>query len=662
MKLLGTLLVAASAALAMPSAYASQDPLTIEDFATRPVMNNVSLSPDGERLAYRVAQNRTGDYYIEVRDVDDLGADPVRLGSENMDITGFQWLNSDLLRVQFQQQVRDRIEGQNSGVFQSKQAIVRADGRGRFQPLWDDLQVYSTLPDRENEILVYTAELNYEDANRDALRASGRSISGLNPDFSIMNLRNRSTDTVLRGNNRRGGYRLDYNGNIRISQTFDPATRETIYWQRGTSAESEWQEFNRVDVEDQETQFSVLAFDPQNSNNVFVSANRGEDVSSIYEYNIVTGEFGGLVFSYNMIPGIPHQDIQNGWYSSDPARNGEITGFVYYDADGHRQVAYIDPEEQALADQLAVTFPGKSITISSRSMGGAEMVIFTESELDPGTYYLFANGRLQLIGQRRPHIEEEQLAEVRYIEYEARDGRTIPGYLTVPHGEGPFPLVIMPHGGPWVPYRTPVFEEWGQFLASQGYMVLEPLFRGTTGLGVDHWTSAFGEWGRAMSDDMDDGALYLVEQGMADRDRLAMWGWSFGGYSSFAAATRTPQIYQCVIAGAGVGDPVEFRAFFTRNRVGRDLLERGYEGLNTVASASEMNVPILVVHGDLDQRVRLYHSEAVVAELERYGKPHRFVILEGADHFDNTLTFDHRVQLYTEMTNFFRDECGPGGL
>lgn len=272
MKLLGTLLVAASAALAMPSAHASQDALTIEDFATRPVMNNVSLSPDGERLAYRVAQNRTGDYYIEVRDVDDLGGDPVRLGSENMDITGFQWLNSDLLRVQFVQQVRDRIEGQNSGVFQSKQAIVRADGRGRFQPLWDDLQVYSTLPDRENEILVYTAELNYEDANIDDLRSSGRSISGLNPDFSIMNLRNRSTDTVLRGNNRRGGYRLDYNGNIRISRTFDPATRETIYWQRGTSADSEWQEFNRVDVEDQETQFSILAFDPQNSNSVFVSA------------------------------------------------------------------------------------------------------------------------------------------------------------------------------------------------------------------------------------------------------------------------------------------------------------------------------------------------------------------------------------------------------
>jgi dipeptidyl aminopeptidase/acylaminoacyl peptidase len=161
---------------------------------------------------------------------------------------------------------------------------------------------------------------------------------------------------------------------------------------------------------------------------------------------------------------------------------------------------------------------------------------------------------------------------------------------------------------------------------------------------------------------MDDGALFLVDQGIADPDRLAMFGWSFGGYSAFAASIRQPQIYQCTIAGAGVGDPVEFRAFFTRNRFGRELLEEGYAGLNTVARTADVSVPILVVHGELDQRVRLYHSEQFVAGLERANKPHRFVVLEDADHFDNTLDYDHRMELYTEMLSFLRNDCGPGGL
>ena len=640
----------------------AQEVLPIEAFATRPVVSNVALSPDGRYLAYRVAQTRDGEYYIEVRNTEDLSDDPVRLGSNRMDITGFSWVSDDRMRVSFVQQVRDRIEGQNSGVFQSKQAIVRADGRGRFQELYDDLRVIDPLWDRPDEILVYTAELNYEDSNRDAIRASGRSVSGINADFQILNVNTMNSRTELRGNQRLGGYMSDYQGNIRISRAFDPATREVIYYHRSADGAGEWDEFFRSRSENTEEQFSIVGFDPLNPNMLFVSANRGHDTASIYELSLLDGSFGERVFGYDMIAGTPPQDISGAWSSTDPDHNRRITGFVYFDADGHRQIAFIDGEAQALQAQLEATFPGKSVTISSRSRGSQHMIIYTESSRDPGTYYLLSHGQLQMVGQRRPLLDEDDLAEVQYIEYEARDGRTIPAYVTVPQGEGPFPLIVMPHGGPWVPYRTTGFDEWGQFLASQGYMVMEPLFRGTTGLGVDHWTSSFGEWGMAMSDDMDDGALHLAETGLVDPERIAMFGWSFGGYSAFAASLRDPQVYQCSIAGAGVGDPVEFRAFFTRNRFQRAVLEEGYAGLNTIARASDVNIPILVIHGDLDQRVRLYHSEQFVAELEQNNKPHRFVVLEGADHFDNTLTFDHRVTLYSEMLSFLQNDCGPGGL
>ncbi|OLF81317.1 hypothetical protein AWH62_01195 [Maricaulis sp. W15] len=640
----------------------AQDPLPLEAFATRPVMSNVALSPDGRYLAYRVAQNRTGDYYIEIRETDNLGADPVRLGSERMDITGFSWVSNEHLRVSFLQQVRNRIEGQNAGVFQSKQAIVRADGRGRFRELFDDVQLYSSLPDRPNEILIYSADVNYEDMNSDDIRNSGRSMSAIVPDFKILNVDTMRTQTYLRGVSMLGGYRLDNDGNVRIAQSFDPANRQSVYWHRAPGEDSEWVEFFRTDTEDRNSSFSIIDFDPSNPNMLFVSANRGQDTASIYEFNILTASFGERVFGYDMLDNVPHQDIDSGWFSTDPDTLGDLIGFVFYDADGERQVAFINPEEQALYQQLQATFPGKEVTISSRSRGSEMMVIHTVSGDDPGTYYLLADGQLQVIGNQRPTLPADALAHVEYIEYTARDGRRIPGYLTVPQGEGPFPLIVLPHGGPWVNFRTTGFDEWGQVLANNGYMVLEPLFRGTTGHGNDHWLSAFGEWGGAMSDDMDDGALYLVDQGLVDPDRIAMFGWSFGGYSAFAASIRTPQIYQCTIAGAGVGDPVEFRAFFTRNRFGRSILEEGYAGMNTIDRAADVNVPILVIHGALDQRVRLYHSEQFVDQLERFGKPHRFVVLEGADHFDNTLTFDHRMTLYSEMLGFLENDCGPGGL
>lgn len=639
----------------------AQNGPTIEEFATRPVMTNVALSPDGEHLAYRLAQARTGDYYIEVRDVDDLTGDPVRLGSARMDISGYRWISDDTLWVDFIQQVSDRVDGQNQGTFRGKQAIFNISGRGRPVELYDDMSLISSLGDDPDHVLVETARVD-NDLTFEELQSSGRALSDAqNADIFRMDARNARLDMVLAGNSSLGGY-YAYDGEIRIAQGFEEQSREQVYYHNAPGGEIEFEAVYRIDIDNVETSFSPLGFDPENEFIIFVSANRGENYESVWEFDLRSGEFGEKVFSYDMLDGVPPQDITSAARSNAPGSLGAVTGFRYYDDEGRPRTAYIDADEQALMAQLEATFPGEEVRISSRSRDETRMVIFTRSATNPGTYYLLADGELSLIGSRRPHLDPDALRPNQYIEYTARDGRTIPAYLTLPEGEGPFPLIVMPHGGPWVEWRPTAFDEWTQLLATNGYAVLDPLFRGTQGLGNDHWTSSFGEWGKAMSDDMDDGALFLVDQGVADPERLAMFGWSFGGYSAFAASIREPQIYQCTIAGAGVGDPVEFRAFFTRNRFGRELLTEGYAGLNTVARTDDVSVPILVVHGELDQRVRLYHSEQFVAGLERANKPHRFVVLDDADHFDNTLDYDHRTELYDEMLSFLRNDCGPGGL
>jgi dipeptidyl aminopeptidase/acylaminoacyl peptidase len=168
-----------------------------------------------------------------------------------------------------------------------------------------------------------------------------------------------------------------------------------------------------------------------------------------------------------------------------------------------------------------------------------------------------------------------------------------------------------------------------------------------------------------MQDDKDDGALHLVKEGLADPDRLAMFGWSYGGYAALVAASRTPQIYQCVIAGAAVSDPLMQVGYYSDLIEGAAKIEQismWEDSVSPIKEVERVNVPILLIHGDVDQRVPPAHVRKYLRDLEKYNKPHKYVELEGADHFSNTLFYDHQITLYRSMIDFLKNDCGPGGL
>ena len=208
------------------------------------------------------------------------------------------------------------------------------------------------------------------------------------------------------------------------------------------------------------------------------------------------------------------------------------------------------------------------------------------------------------------------------------------------------------------------FSEWPQMLANNGYMVLQPQYRGSKKYGLEFYQSAFidgSEAGRAMQDDKDDGALYLVKQGLVDPNRIAMFGWSYGGYAALIAASREDQIYQCVIAGAAVTDP-DMQMDYYRYRIrGAGKIEQltTWDGaVSPIKEVAKINVPMLVVHGDRDQRVPPEHFDKYIDELDRAGIPYEKLILEGADHFSNTLFYHHKLPLYDTMLRFLADDCG----
>ena len=213
-----------------------------------------------------------------------------------------------------------------------------------------------------------------------------------------------------------------------------------------------------------------------------------------------------------------------------------------------------------------------------------------------------------------------------------------------------------------------MFDKWAQLLANRGYLVLQPQYRGSLNYGLEFYQAAFvdgGQGGYKMQDDKDDGALHLVKEGLASRERLAMFGWSYGGYAALVAASRTPQIYQCVVAGAAVSDPnmqVNYYRFRMRGAQRDEQLRMWDDSVSPLDEAEKVNVPMLIVHGSVDQRVPPDHAKKYLKALDEHDKTYQYLELDGADHFSNTLFFDHQLDFYEAMTDFLANDCGPDGL
>ena len=308
-----------------------------------------------------------------------------------------------------------------------------------------------------------------------------------------------------------------------------------------------------------------------------------------------------------------------------------------------------------------------NVRVTSRSRDGNTLVASNNGPRDPGSFYLMSNGKLSKLGSVNGLLDSKKLADVEYVSYTARDGKKIHGYVTRPNGTGPFPLVVMPHGGPFVS-EVVGWDDWGQMLANNGYMVLQPQYRGSTNYGLDFYKSAFingGEGGKKMQDDKDDGVKYLISKGDVAADRVAMFGWSYGGYAALIAAARQPNIYQCVIAGAAVADNDQQLNYYKDRLDGAQKVEQinfWDDSVNPIKQAAQVNVPMLIIHGSVDQRVPVKHADKYIKALESAGKAHEYIELKNADHFSNTLFYDHKIKAYPRMISFLKNDCGPGGL
>ena len=334
----------------------------------------------------------------------------------------------------------------------------------------------------------------------------------------------------------------------------------------------------------------------------------------------------------------------------------DITGFTLNDAgtdiesatltDDRDRIVWFDPTYKSLQRLLDKALPGQEAWIQSRSADGKRMTVFSTSPTDPGSYYIFEPSakRLHRFAGLNDHINPAVLAVTKYIRYTARDGLSVPAYLTLPVGRQPgkLPLIVMPHGGPYGVRDTLDYNREVQFLANRGYAVIQPNFRGSDSYGEDYYKKGEGQIGRAMQDDLDDAVDWLAKEGIADATRVCIIGSSYGGYAALWGVIRNPERYRCAASFAGVTDFATQLKYSKKGMESRHArkwqdIVRGDEDfkLDTVSpakNAGKLNRPILLTHGDDDNVVPISQFNMMVAALKKAGKAAESHVYENEGH------------------------------
>lgn len=638
--------------------YTAGTPVPVDYWAVRTAVGGVSISPDGKRMLVQRINSKDGDPIIEVYSVDNLAEKPIRINAKPMEfLGGGTWVSDDVFTGQAMQVINKSVKGPERDVRRYKNYAYNVNTKEfeTFETSKGVFELAGLLPKEPREILI-------AESNGPSVAASDDPFAGFRPrSYYKYNIDTGAKSLVYRGGGDQPQAAFDIDGKPRLSSGIDAAADEIMTYYRSPT-DTTWKEITRESAEDfDRTSFSYVSDVKGKPGVIYVTARaNGEDKIALWEYDTNTLQYGRKVY------GNPDVDVTGGFFGNALAGDDELKGVFYGGKKRNRH--FFSQSEKALYDKIRPSIKNAfQLSITSRSRDGNVMTVYNVGPSDSGTHYLLNRGKLQKIGSANPLLKPSDYSNVEYIKYPARDGLMIPAYVTRPKGSGPFPLIVLPHGGPYV-QETIVYDEWSQMLANNGYMVIQPQYRGSQGHGWDHYIKTWHEHGLAMNDDKDDGAKYLISKGEVDPDRVAMFGWSYGGYAALVAASRDDQIYQCTIPGAFVADPLmsyngrkntTFKYFddFSAQRGGK-------HGINPMNEVEKVNVPMLLIHPEWDRRVLFKHYTKYKKALKKAGKDDMmtFLPLKGADHFLYTHRYDHNVKYYTAILDYLKDDCGPGGL
>jgi dienelactone hydrolase len=430
------------------------------------------------------------------------------------------------------------------------------------------------------------------------------------------------------------GFMLDGAGEPLAALT-ERGDRAAIHWRDGPGRT--WRrvrEFERFGTE----QFEFRGLGPDGA--VYVSARRGHDQLALYTYQPKTDSL-----SEKPVLAIAQFDLQPELLSTDTQLLGlrvlaDATTSVWFDAEAKAIQAQVDAKLPSTSNLLSFPRRGKSPWLTSWSF----------SDRQPGQAVLFnkETQKLTLLGRAMPQIDPALMSSMDFTQYKARDGRSIPAYLTLPKQAGdkrPLPLIVWVHGGPYVRGTAWGWNAEVQFLASRGYAVLQPEFRGSRGFGDSHFQAGLKQWGLTMQDDLADAAQWAIAQGIADPKRIAIMGGSYGGYAAMMGLVNNPELFRCGINVVGVTDldllfsaswsdqSSVFKQHSLPKLIGdRKLDAERLKATSPLHQAARIKNPVMLAYGRQDRRVPIEHGERMRDALKVHNANLEWILYDKEGH------------------------------
>jgi len=604
--------------------------IPLEDFFKNPEKTSYRISPDGKYFSYLAPYESRLNIFIQEIGIDSA----IRITSEtDRDIAGYFWANNE--RILF---LKDKGGDENFMLFG-----VNIDG-SNFKELtaFDGVrtQIIDDLEDIPNEVIV-----------------------GLNKripqifDPYRLNIETGELTMLAENPGNIQGWVTDHDGKLRVAITTDGVNNSILY------RETENDEFKSVLTTTFKESVNPEFFTFDNKM-LYATSNLGRDKLAAVIFDVANGKEKEVIYE--------NLDYDVNGISFSRKRKVLLSArYESWKAERH----IFDEQMKTVMSDLESKLPGVEIAITGMTKDENIYMIRTYSDRTLGDYYVYnvTSKELKHIHEVSPWLQADKMAQQLPVQYQSRDGLTIHGYLTLPKGytmenAKNLPVVVNPHGGPWAR------DSWGfnpevQFLANRGYAVLQMNFRGSTGYGKSFWEASFGEWGLKMQDDITDGVNWIIEKGIADPERIAIYGGSYGGYATLAGLTYTPDLYACGVDYVGVSNLFTFFKSFPP--YWEPFLEMVYEmvghpekdsaklaATSPALNAEKITAPLFVAQGANDPRVKKAESDQMVEAMKARGVEVEYMVKDNEGHgFRNE---ENQFEFYGAMENFLKTHIGNG--
>jgi dipeptidyl aminopeptidase/acylaminoacyl peptidase len=602
--------------------------IAVEDFFKNPEKFGWNISPDGEYISYLSPHN--GHTNVFVRKISDSTGIPVTNDTVR-NIYNYQWKGNRIIYLQ------DIGGDENFQLFS-----VAIDGK--------DLKNLTPFPKVRTQILDGWRYVPGK-ANEIMIGLNKRDARFFDP-YSI-NIETGEMKVLFQNDKNYDSWFTDHAGVIRIATKTDGVN--TTYFQRA----DETKPFDSLLTTSFKDNFGIQFFTFDNKN-IYVSTNIGRDKTSIVEYDLTAKKEMNELYSN------PDYDVNGLGFSQ---KRKVLTAVYYTSWKGEQH--FLDKETEDEYNKMKKKFEGYEIGIYGNNDADDKCIVWTGNDKLAAKYYFYdkKTGETKFLANAFPWLNEEQMATMKAIEYKSRDGLTIHGYLTLPKGVEAknIAVVVNPHGGPWAR------DNWGfnteaQMLANRGYGVLQMNFRGSTGYGKEFWLKGAKQWGKKMQDDITDGVKWLINEGIADPKRVAIYGGSYGGYATLAGVTFTPDLYAAAVDYVGVSNMFTFmktippywepyKAMFAE--LAGDPVKDSVllAEVSPALHADKIKTPLFIAQGANDPRGNKAESDQMVEALKKRGVSVEYMVKNDEGHgFANE---KNQIDFYNSMDKFFAKYLAP---